>query len=203
MTWWNPLTWDMTAVAQTVVSAGLGTAVVSGIITMVRNYRHRKDLGAYMGIRLAVNLESYALRCANFCGENREAPHLPDEEFPYWNTSLPTLETYPEDAEGWRVLERRLAAQCLNLPNEIAGAQGMIRSTAEYNTEDLGDELELRAATLGLKSWNLACALRGRYGFKKAELDWDFPEMLELSINDAKSAIEKRRQSSAGAIDLD
>jgi hypothetical protein len=194
--WWNPFTWDMAAVAQTAVGAGFGTAAISGLLNLVRNYRHKSDLGAYLSLQLAVNLESYALKCADFCGDNRNAPHAPDEEFPNWNVNLPTLVAFPADADGWRALDRKLASRCMNLPNEISSAQGMIHSTAEYNTDDLGDELELRSASLGLKAWELARELRAKYHLGSPDLDWDFPEVLRLSAKDADEAIEKRRKES-------
>jgi hypothetical protein len=67
---WQPLL-DFAKIA---FGAGVGTAAVTGLLTLYREQRHRSDLAAYMAMRLAVTLESYARACLQ-CGPALEPLH--------------------------------------------------------------------------------------------------------------------------------
>ncbi len=122
--------------------------------------RRRKSLAGYHALRLAVILESYAYACSEFLTDNANAEHAPGNEFPDWSTQLPTLEPYPDDSEGWRAINLQLAARLLDLRNKAAGSQSIIRATATYAIDDLGDVLDREAGSRGLEAWKLAQALR-------------------------------------------
>jgi hypothetical protein len=122
MTWWNdPTLWDWiipatkSAVGALFGAAG-GTALVQGIFVIHRDHRQGKAQAAYMAMRLAVTLESYAVACCDFVGKNDVAEYDHERGHPDWDTTLPTLVPYPDDAEGWRAIDHDLAEKCLILP---------------------------------------------------------------------------------------
>jgi hypothetical protein len=109
MDWWHPLAWDWATLAKSALGAGFGTAAMTGILSVYRDTHHRKSQAAYMAMRLAVTLEPYAYACSEFIAENANMQARLDQEFPDWNTSLPELSVYPDDIEGWRAIDRKLA----------------------------------------------------------------------------------------------
>jgi hypothetical protein len=102
----NPLTWDWIAFLKIAFGAGIGTAAVQGTLAQCRDARVKKDHAAYLALRVAVLLESYASESCDFIFENASAQHGPDEQYPEWNALLPTLPNYPDDPEGWRAMNR-------------------------------------------------------------------------------------------------
>ena len=146
-------------------------------------------------MRLSVILEAYASSCSSFIATNYCAEAPPDEQYPDWTTCLPELSSYPEDTEGWRTLNQKLAGRCLNFPNKIIGSQAVIRSTIEYDMHELGDNLELEAARRGLEAWSIACELRKKYGLGRAEPVWDYAKGLAETI----AHVESKKLKSAMA----
>lgn len=119
MDWWND--WVITA-AKTAIGAfgGAfgGSAAVQGIFVIYRDRRQRRSHAAYMAMRLAVTLESYTAACVHYIGLNSslEPDRDPSSQYPDWHIELPLLAPYPDDAEGWRAIDHRLADRCLSLP---------------------------------------------------------------------------------------
>jgi hypothetical protein len=192
MDWWHPLAWDWATLAKSALGAGFGTAAMTGILSVYRDTRHRKSQAAYMAMRLAVTLEAYAYACSEFIAENATMQAPPDQEFPDWNTSLPELSAYPDDPDGWRAIDRKLAGRSLNFRNRILGSQGLIGTTWEYATDDLEDTLSEQAAARGLEAWELASTLRSKHGVEQAEPVSDFVEWLQTVLAKAKAAKEDR-----------
>jgi hypothetical protein len=149
------------------------------------------DRASYLALRLAVLLESYANACSDFISENAHAEQDPDDRLPNWNASLPELPAYPDDDEGWRAIDRRLAGRALNLPNRIHVSQSIINWTIELNDDELGETLDEQAAARGLEAWKLAVQLRRMHSIEAVEMVWDFAEMLEKTL--AKAQREKQR----------
>jgi hypothetical protein len=150
-----------------------------------------------MAMRLAVILEAYASACSEFIADNSGKETPPDQEYPLWETGLPELSLYPDDTEGWRALNQKLAGRCLNFPNKISGSQAIIRSTIDYAMEDLEDTLNEEAAKRGLEAWSLARELRKQYGVEGADPVWDYAEGLAKTLGEAKSAKSKRAMEHA------
>lgn len=188
MDWLQPLTWDWATLAKSALGAGFGTAAVTGILAVYRDAHHRKSHAAYMAMRLAVILESYAYACSEFISENSSMQAPPDQEFPDWNTTLPVLPPYPDDPEGWRAIDRKLAGRCLNFQNRIHGSQGIISATNDYTVDDLEDTFREHAAARGLEAWTLATALRDKHGVEKADPVSDFVEWLQTVLKKAKAS---------------
>jgi hypothetical protein len=199
MALWEPETWDWAArLGSMVVSAGVGTALVQGLLPIYRDRRSRKLQAAYMAMRVAATLEFYASACAHFIQKNANVkPSPPTKEFPDWAAKLPELPAYPDDADGWRAIDCALAGRCLNLRNKIHGSQGIINSTIEYSKYDLGDALREHAAERGLEAWKLAVALRSKHGVEEADPVLDYADILESTLQKVKKSKGERRECNA------
>ncbi len=182
-------------------TTGVVSAVLTQILTGGREWwgaRARKKAHAsYHALRLAVLLEGYAHDCVTFIDDNANAEHPPDQEFPVWNVELPTLPLYPDDPEGWKAIDLRLAARALNLRNRIDESQGFIKSTIEFTMDDLEHTLHEHAGGRGLEAWEIAVALRRRHGLDPVELIWDFPKTLERAHRGAVEALKEKAERSA------
>src|SRR5258706_8914354 len=135
-----------------------------------------------MAMRLAVILESYAYACSEFIADNANMQSPPDQEFPDWNITLPELLAYPDDLDGWRAIDRKLAGRCLNFRNRIHGSQGLISAALEYTIDDLEDIFNEQAAARGLEAWELAAALRSKHGGEQANPVSDFVDGLQTIL---------------------
>ncbi|HEX5078202.1 MAG TPA: hypothetical protein VFV80_03560 [Geminicoccaceae bacterium] len=140
-------------------TTGVLTALLNHVLWGLREWwaasSKKKDHASYLALRLAVLLESYATACSDFISENAHAEQGPDDRLPHWNTSLPEMPPYPEDDDGWRAIDRRLAGRVLNLPNRIHVSQNIIAWTFELNDDELGETLDEQAAARGLEAWKL------------------------------------------------
>jgi hypothetical protein len=187
------LAWDWATILRSAVGAGLGTAAVTGTWTFYLDYRRRKAQAGYMAMRLAVILESFAHDCILFIWGNDSAQAGPDGEYPDWNLTLPKLSPYPDDTDGWRVIDQKLACRCLNLRNRISSSQSLIwgrRVLDRVNLEDLTET----AAARGLEAWSLAEDLRKRHGIGDVETVWDYASELKQKKLQAEEA-QKHRSS--------
>jgi hypothetical protein len=179
-------------------TAGVISALLNQVFGIWRDSRaarrKRKSEAGYLALRLAALLEGYAYSCASFIGDNANAPHRPDQEFPHWNTKLPELPPFPEEKEGWHSIDLKLAGRALDLRNHIAGSQGVIFAAAEFAEDDLEDELEEHAGARGQEAWTLAKDLRRRYGLPPFVPVWDFTNSLESAVKRARKAKEERAE---------
>ncbi len=180
MAWW---VWDWATLGKTALGAGVGTALVQGLLAVYRDGRHRKSQATYMAMRLAVTLEFFASACVDLIQKNANVePPPPTEQYPAWIAELPELPAYPDDADGWRAIDCALAGRCLNLRNKIHGSQGIIDSTIEYDMSGLGDTFEEQTAARGMEAWKLAVALRRKHGVEKVDTVWDYAAILETTL---------------------
>lgn len=155
-----------------------------------------------MAMRLAVTLEFYASACAHFIEKNADMEPPPSEEFPAWQVNLPELPAYPDDADGWRAIDRALAGQCLNLRNKTHGSQSIISSTINYCMDELGDTLDEQAAARGIEAWKLAGALRRKHGVEGADTVWDYAAKLESTLRTAEKSKQERQTRNAFVLPL-
>lgn len=199
MGWWQTLVaLDWATLAKTAVGAGFGTAATTGLIALYRDHRQKKSVAVYLAMRLSVILEAYANSCAEFVNYNANAPHNSrEDEFPAWKVHLPDLPEYPDDAEGWSALDKKLAMRCLGLRNKIVGSQGIISSYVEHDIDGLEDALNEQAATRGLEAWEIAMKFRRKYTIAAADTVWDFTEGLERTLRNAKKSAQDRAETQA------
>lgn len=197
MAWWEPQTWDWAFMVKTAIGAGFGTAIVQTGFAAYRDYRHRKAQAAYMALRLAVILESYASACSDLMAYNANAERHPDEPYPAWKTILPELPPYPDDADGWRSIDLKLASQCLSFRNRIHDSQRVIDSAIEYAMDELENTLNEYVAERGTEAWRLAVDLRSKHGVLRADMVWDYAEGLESMLKMTKKTTKERQEEQA------
>lgn len=175
---------DLTSILQTVVGAGIGSALIQVAVPFARDWKKRSAQASYLALRLAVILEAFAAASCDLIAANESASHLPDQRYPNWRTKLPALAEFPSDPEGWLALDRRLAERALTFPNRVSESQGIIDETQFYNDGGTGGAVEAEAMERGLEAWRLASALRLKHKATAASPVWDYPAKLE--------AIERR-----------
>ncbi|GEM_PF-6675410 len=150
-----------------------------------------------MAMRLAVVLENFAWACANFVQDNHNAEEPQDEEYPAWSVVLPEIGAYPDDGDGWRAIDRKLAGRCLGLRNRVQESQSEIRGISYYIEERLGETLDEQAAKRGLDAWKLAVDLRKKHGVEEIKPEWEYGEYLENTLKSVEEMRRKREESDA------
>jgi hypothetical protein len=198
------MTWDLGSFATTVFGAGFGAAVMQAFLSLYRDYRQRKAPAAYMAMRLAVILEAYASACSVLISDNHDAnaEQGPDDQYPNWTLTLPELPPYPDDADGWRAIDRVLAGRCLNFRNKIIGSQGIIRSTENYAVDDLARTIDEELACRGLEAWEIGVALRCKHSIEGADTVWPYAEALKTSLEGTKQAQKAQVDRNKGMRDF-
>jgi hypothetical protein len=193
------LSWDWRSLLKAAVGAGVGTAAVQGSIAVYQERARKNDNAAYLALRLAVRLEAYASACCSFYFDNANAPHSPDEQYPSWRAELPKVDNFPDDVEAWRALDRQLMARCLNFPNRASASQNAIANCIEHSMRDLENTLDENCSARGLEAWDIASDLRSRYRLNRAEIIFDFRDVLQ---NVLKASIKEREEQAAAQADL-
>lgn len=183
-------------------TSGVIAALVNQAFNVLRDWwtdaRRRKEHAGYHALRLAIVLEAYSYSCSEFVLENANAQTRPGEQYPDWNIALPKLPPYPEDAEGWRAIELKLAASTLNFQNKIYGSQSSINTTIDFTPDELDFVLDEQAASRGIEAWEIATALRKRYALDQIETAWNFIEIMRgVKFEAQKSKKEARDQQAA------
>jgi len=182
-----------------IIGAGIGSALVQGLLPLLRDLFQRKKQATYMAMRLAVTLENFAWACANLIQDNHNAQTLADEEYPEWDVSLPVLPPYPDDDDGWRSLDRKLAGRCLVFRNRLQESDSIIRTTIDLlDGEDTKIAIDEAAAKRGLEAWDIAVALRQKHRIEDDKPEWNYVELLKLTAVAAEKAQDKRRKSIGG-----
>ena len=171
-------------------------ALVQSLFVMHRDGRQRKAHAAYMAMRLAVILEAHTAACLEFIGRNdAEQPH-PTGRFT-GGVVLPLVEPYPDDAEGWRAIDRGLAGRCLGLPLKIRANQVAIGWTGVFDDDDwenVGDIVKEMASSRGLDAWELAKAIRSKHNIEKADKALDYSDQLTANLEKAQQAKANQRE---------
>jgi hypothetical protein len=150
--------------AQTIVGAGLGTALVQPLITLYRDRRKKKSQASYTAVRLAVILEEFVVKCIFRAWHDQadlaEGAHK-------LSCDLPALASYPQDL-NWKSLDSRLAGQALAFPNEIASAS----MSCQFQGLREGNSVASLTETIiaGVSAWMLAQALRKKYSLDKVTI---------------------------------
>jgi hypothetical protein len=193
----DPASWDLVSLMKTAIGAGLGTAAVQGGIAIYRERTQKNEHAAYLALRVAVLLEAYASECCDFYFDNVNAHQPPDEPYPAWRTQLPDLPEFPDDTEGWRAMHRKLVAKCLNFPNRVHASQNAIASCIEFSMDYLGITLDEQASARGVEAWEIASALRDAYGLDRAEIVFDYYDVLRKVLKQSREEREEREARQA------
>jgi hypothetical protein len=173
------------------LSAGAATACVQMLSPVIRDRHRNRRHAAYMAMRLAVALEAYAEGCAILIQEEARAKARPDEVMPDRTKTLPMPPHYPDDVDGWKAIDPKLADRCLGFESRIHQSQALIGSMIDHDLHQLGDEVEGQAINRGLEAWDLAVELRKRHRLASIEPVWHYAD--ELRMRRAKRRGEATR----------
>jgi hypothetical protein len=173
---------DWPAKISTALSAAAGVVFVQIFVPMIRDNQARQRHARYLAMRLAVGLEGFASACCTVMFETIEQTEMDRREEDFVWKGLPVVPELPKDDEGWRAIDPGMANLVLNLPNKVSGSAGLIRSTWEYSSENIGEEIAEQAAKRGLEAWQIAVSLRHKYDLGQIELVWEYPEQLEKHV---------------------
>lgn len=143
-----------------------------------------------------MTLEGYAYACASLIAKNNSA--LPREDgHPDLIITVPELPGYPDDADGWRAMDVKLAGRCLDLRNRIGGSQGLIYFVLDVDEDAVWDTVAEKVSERDLEAWSIARDLRRNYDLDKVDLVWDFLHFLEVTLKDAKGRLEVEQEGKA------
>jgi hypothetical protein len=143
-----------------------------------------------MAMRLAVALEAYAEGCAGLIQQNaREGPRRHRQNLDWKMMALPTPPHYPDDVDGWKAIDHRLADRCLSFESRSKQSQAIIASVID-DGERLADELENQAIERGLEAWELAIELRRRHRLRQIDPVWNYAD-------DMRARRARRRDAAA------
>jgi hypothetical protein len=157
--------------AKVVIGAGLGTAIVQGIIALARDERSKKSKADFLALQLAIALEAFARQCAELDRGNEFAEHDPDEQFPNWSATFPIIGSLPDDVDGWRALDQNLVGRYFNLKVDRDEEQKGIFEAVEYVEDDLEEYVALSVEELGSRALKLATEIRSRHGLLLSQPD--------------------------------
>lgn len=192
--WLNPLGWDWSTIIKTILSAGAGAGAGSAAVNLYRDRRDGYAEASSLAIRLATIFEAYASMCADFVASNEAAIAAPGEQYPSWETALPQVGAFPEDGKGWQSLHKNLASRVWGFPNEISRSQGIVYDVAEYQRDDLGDELMFEAATLGFAALDISANLRKSHNFPKSDSKGTDRVWFQDKIDHVQNEREQRKK---------
>lgn len=181
----------MWQVVQTFIGAGLSTALVTIGFGYWRDRQHRKALATYMAMRVAIALENFTLRCADAISDNNALFPAPGDEYPQWDRALAAPPDSPEDADGWRALDIKMANRALALHAMHHAEQRELWVSDEWMYGGWLNNYIVASANLGIEAWKIAVSLRNKYAIT---LDGPPPaasvaEGLEITLARAQSDI--------------
>ncbi|MYI24623.1 MAG: hypothetical protein F4109_04235 [Gammaproteobacteria bacterium] len=138
----------------------------------------------YLAARIAVTLEQFALKCADWIDDN-EAYIDTRGSVGRLRLTLPPLAEFPTDAH-WTAVDPALVARSLSISNELMLAKAAIDFAK--GVADSEDHLYVRntfdgqAGKCGYRAWQLAIDLRQKYTlgeFSPSEFSWNSERLLK------------------------
>ncbi|MGW9333499.1 hypothetical protein [Bosea sp. NPDC055594] len=185
-------------------TAGVTAAVVTQGMTWLREWRasgsKKKASAAYLAVRVAVALEAFSETCSEIVGDivNYESS---GGNVGSPRTDLPAAPTYPTDEESWRSMDLVLVEKVLSFPNRVGASQKAVGYAGEYG--DGGDEMTRmcleQACERGIEAWDLAVALREKYGFPSYAPAVEYVDFLRKEAEEAKGRRRKDQEENARA----
>lgn len=172
-----------------VAGAGVGTAIVQGIIVLARDERSKKSKADFLALQLAIALEAFARQCMELDRENQYAEHFLDQQFPDWSARLPTIDQTPDDVDGWRSLDQNMVGRYYNLWADRDAEQKSLSESLDHVEEDVEEYVALSVEKLGSRALTLATEIRTRHGLLLSQPD--IGEMQERFVRRAQWAQQR------------
>jgi hypothetical protein len=165
-------------------ASGILSALVNHAFTVFREWRSTGRYAAYLAIRIATTLETFAGDCMSVIGEfdtHRQSAGAAGSQ----TTRLPALADFPSDEDGWRALPTELTAKALAFPNHLkAGQERVSFSWSVAGEHAAWDDCQEECARLGLQAWLLARELRKRFSTPPFEPRYDLASALQREVAD-------------------
>ncbi|KAB2795935.1 hypothetical protein F9K87_16160 [Brucella anthropi] len=180
---------DWLDLVKIVVGAGIGTAVVQWLASIAADERSKKSKADFLALQLAINLEAFARQCIELDRENEFAEHHPDQQFPDWSATLPSISQTPDDIDGWRSLDQNMVGRYYNLWADRDAEQKSLSEALYHVEDDLEEYVALSVEKLGSRALKLATEIRTRHGLLLSQPD--IGEMEERFVRRAKWAQEQ------------
>ena len=131
--------------------------------------RHAKNLA----IRLAVLFDAFGRACSSIAGDE------PDPDGPW--QELPKLPPYPEDGQGWVLLDAGLATRCWSLPIAIRESEDLLQVLV-CDPRQRAETLAVGAARLAHEARELAEEMCRRYEIRDRRGNYVFRARRDLHV---------------------
>ena len=154
-------------VAKLALSTGIVASIVTqGLAWAIDRWKTKHDAeteATYLAARIAVTLESFAIKCANQIGDN-DMFRMSDGHAGRAHGKLPEMDDFPSKA-NWTVLDPSLLARSLSMQNELNLSDRAIAFWFDVDPDPalVRNACDGQAGTCGYRAWKLAGDLRGRY----------------------------------------
>lgn len=202
-----PASVPLLAAAIGAAAALLGTALSFGRDWYGQRLKDGEQR-TFVAMRLAADLEDFAIRCALAAGDRGEPEiqaHGQEEYVPRHSTPDFTLDY---SAYEWRLVPKDLLMRVLELPHLAQRAHAFLDGVSEFVAgppyyEEFFQERSLRFGRLGLRSLDLARDLRTRHGAPPSlsTLDPDDDYDIRNHLESILSEVEKSRVQSRSTMD--
>jgi hypothetical protein len=184
---------SLTSIITVVGSTGVLSAFCTHLLGMFRDWRiekkERARRASYAALRLATQLEAYAIECARRIEEVKTSL-ASNGSYGRLHARLPEIPPYPADIE-WKSLESSLLDKVLAFPNQLLMSNDVTTFVAEDNLpedpETATAECLQHCGYRGIQAWDIATHLRKKYGLKSSNVLSDSWNMFQcLEIEEAK-----------------
>lgn len=184
--------------AKVIIGAGVGTAVVQWLASIAADERSKKSKADFLALQLAINLEAFARQCIELDRENEFAEQFPDQQFPDWSATLPSIDQTPDDVDGWRSLDQNMVGRYYNLWVDRDAEQKSLFETIYHVEDDLEEYVALSVAKMGTRALKLATEIRTRHGLLLSQPDVEeMQERFDLRAKWARERLDAERQRNA------
>ncbi|MBF0325946.1 MAG: hypothetical protein HQL42_12870 [Alphaproteobacteria bacterium] len=181
-----------------VIGTGSFSAAVTALLAWLKDFRKDKAAtkrdASYLALRVAVVLERFSFDCAGYISDietfSSSSGHAGAQR-----AMLPDLLPYPADLD-WKVLDLGLAGRALSLPNEFELADRAIAFWFEIDNECVPQACRDQCGICGLRAWELAAALRKKYGLPEFDLKsvgWGIVDLLQETRDAAVARTQAER----------
>lgn len=195
LTSWDIL-WGGIAVLLAVLSTSFFTGLATAILNQIYAGRASTRDAKYLAIRIAVILESFAIECAEQISTQQMYNQTGGGSGRLYGT-VPALSPFPDEAK-WESLDGDLLARALSLRNELPLSDRKIAFWEDIDRECIPVECDQQCGKCGYIAWELAQAIRRRYGFPSFDpklTSWDVAGTLKEMHDKALRNVQERNQT--------
>ncbi len=151
-----------------VATSSIASAVLTLVVTALRESRRDKREMKADSLNVARALEEYVRSCARMIVESSYAVSQAREQHDYRPMDVVKLPTFETPEAGWKFFSPTLADQIKGLPDSIRDQSTELGDRWLHDDIDdrfeLVDEIERLAIQFGHQAWSLAESVRSEFG---------------------------------------